>query len=84
LAIAEGGVKMSEYEARYTSGWVEPDEDDKGREQGVNHHKYWNRALDKVVETVPRDDVGPFEVTKRIRVNHNSPGWVDGYRVDLN
>ena len=75
---------MSEYEARYKGDWVDVDEDDRGREQGVDHHKYWDRALDNVVNKVPQDDEGPFEVRKHIRVKHRSPGWVDGYRVDLN
>ena len=41
------------YETRYEGDWVVPDEADKGRRSATDHHQYWNRALDNVVDTVP-------------------------------
>jgi hypothetical protein len=77
---------MDGYEARYSSRWINPSPEDIERgknKEPVDHHKYWNLALDDVVNQVPEGDVSEWEVHRRIQVKHRSPGWVDGYRVDL-
>lgn len=74
---------MNDAEVRYNGDWIEPDESDKGRREGTDHHKYWNKAIDNVVDKVPEGEEGPFDLHRKIRVKHGSPGWVDGYRVDL-
>ena len=72
--------------ARYEGDWIKPDPEDeergRNREQ-VDHSKYWNRALHNVLEKVAEGDEGLYTVTRQVKVKHSSPGWVDGYRVDL-
>ena len=70
----------------YDGGWVEPDDEDKGRGkrgEPVDHHKYWNQALHKAVQKVPTGEKGPFAVNRYVTVDHENPGWVDGYRIAL-
>jgi hypothetical protein len=77
---------MDGYEARYQGDWIDPSPEDVERgkaEQPVDHHKYWDLALHNVLQKVERGDKGPFDVHRKMKVDHNSPGWVDGYRVDL-
>jgi hypothetical protein len=78
---------MTPYEgARYEGEWIHPDDDDIGRGkagQPVQHHKYWDLALDSAVSKVPRSEKGPFAVERYVTVDHDSPGWVDGYKIDL-
>ena len=46
-----------------------------------DHHKHFNKALQDAVNAEREE--GIFEVTVLVSVKHNSPGWVDGYKVIL-
>lgn len=46
-----------------------------------DHHRHLNKALQDAVNA--EQDEGVFEVVYLVSVKHNSPGWVDGYKVEL-
>ena len=51
------------------------------------HHKKWAEALDKALQDVTAGwkvgDEGEFTLSRRVRVSKHNPGWVDGYKIDL-
>ena len=70
----------------YAGDWIYLDDDDRGpaeREEPIAHHKYWDQALHSARGKVPPGKTGPFRVERYVKIEHGSPGWVDGYRVDL-
>ena len=77
---------MSTDGVTYVGDWIDLDDEDKGPardEQPIDHHKYWDRALHNVRGKVEPPNEGPFKVERYVRIKHSSPGWVDGYRIDL-
>jgi len=54
----------------------------------IDHHRYWDEALDKAIADAEEqglvpDGGRPFEVVHIANVKRSSPGWVDGYRIEL-
>lgn len=47
------------------------------------HHEKLDRALQNAVDAIPAGDPDWFEVRYLVHVRHSSPGWVDGYSVQL-
>jgi hypothetical protein len=45
-------------------------------------HQYWIDTLREAAHTVP-EDAEWVKVETEILVRHESPGWLDGYRVTL-
>jgi hypothetical protein len=78
---------MSVYEGKtYKGDWIPLDPDDEGparAEEPIDHHKYWDKALHSARDKVRDGNEGPFRVERWVTIKHGSPGWVDGYRIDL-
>jgi hypothetical protein len=47
------------------------------------HHEKFDQALQNAVDAISPGDPGWFEVKLFVHVSHSSPGWVDGYRIQL-
>jgi hypothetical protein len=83
----EGWTMSTDAPRTYQGDWIDLDEVDRGKaeeeREPVDHHKYWDRALHSARGKVPPGEEGPFRVERYVRMKHHSPGWVDGYRIDL-
>jgi hypothetical protein len=51
------------------------------------HHEKWAEALEKALSDVTagwsEGQTGEFTLRRRVRVSKHNPGWVDGYKIDL-
>ncbi|HEX5582075.1 hypothetical protein [Gaiella sp.] len=47
------------------------------------HHEKFDQALQDAVDKVRGDDGEWYEVKCYVRIRHSSPGWVDGYSIQL-
>ena len=54
-----------------------------GPEPRYARHEYLNALLKAAVNTIPESQEGPFEIQTLVYVKHSSPGWWDGFRVNL-
>jgi hypothetical protein len=72
---------MSAIRDGYEGDWIRGEKYEAG--MVPEHSRMFDQALQNVVDKVPEDDNGPFDVRFMVTVRHDSPGWVDGYRADL-
>jgi hypothetical protein len=48
-------------------------------------HQYWLDTVKEAADTLDAGDgEGWFDVQTAVYVKHRSPGWVDGFKVQLN
>ena len=52
-----------------------------GRQPRYKPHEYWSALLSAAVNTI--DEGEEFEVHTTVYVKHSSPGWWDGFRVQV-
>lgn len=56
-----------------------------GRYPARQLHQYWIDTVKAAADTLGEDDgEGWVVVQTEVYVKHRSPGWVDGFRVQLN
>jgi len=54
-----------------------------GKEPRHAPYEYLSALLDAAVHKIPQPQEGPFKVETLVYVKHSSPGWWDGFRVQL-
>ena len=74
-------LNLQEFEYAEGSGWAEIR--GIGPQPRYSPHEYLNALLKAAVNTISEDDEGPFEVRTSVYVKHSSPGWWDGFKVQL-
>ena len=62
-------------------GWAQIKDIGKPGERRHGLHQYWSALLDAAAATLSEGE--DFTVTTKVFLKHESPGWVDGFRVDL-
>jgi hypothetical protein len=66
-------------EEEFFEGLVE----DVGPESRRPHHEHFDNALQQAIDQIPADAPQWFTVEASVFVKHESPGWIDGYRIRL-